>query len=282
MRAITLADKIAMILKEAENYLNKIKNGSEILNMGQGFGGLDSDTEIKADRLMGEFLLKKIIDHIGAGKVSIEGFDDYYSGGDLWFCIDPLDGSLNYMLKGKTYGLPHCCVITVLRKIDNAKFRHIVAAGVIDLRSADLWMAFKAGNSYKTLFNGQEIYTSSIDLFDLRSSVVLADFYYPSNREKVVRAFAGRRGWLRNTGSAAYEMACVASGQAAAYICDKQKQHELGAGYALVSGAGGLAINFDGQDLSSKPFVFNAQTPVILAANHEVAHVCLHLLREVD
>ncbi|HRH31779.1 MAG TPA: inositol monophosphatase family protein, partial [bacterium] len=100
----------------------------------------------------------------------------------------------------------------------------------------------------------------------------------PENREKVFRAFSDVKGWLRSPGSAAYEMASVASGQAAAFICDRQKQHELGAGYALVKGAGGVAVDWDGQDLGSRVYDFKTQTPVILAANRQIADQLLELL----
>jgi fructose-1,6-bisphosphatase/inositol monophosphatase family enzyme len=102
--------------------------------------------------------------------------------------------------------------------------------------------------------------------------------YYPDNRQRLARAFAGEKGWLRSCGSAAYEMALVASGTAVAFVCGSQKQHELGAGYALVKGAGGVAVDWDGRDLGVRTYDFKTQTPVVLACNMAIADQILERL----
>ncbi|MEZ4179916.1 MAG: hypothetical protein R3B41_00135 [Candidatus Doudnabacteria bacterium] len=56
-----------------------------------------------------------------------------------------------------------------------------------------------------------------------------------------------------------------------ARICDRQKLHELGFGYAAVLGAGGVVCDFDGNPLDDVVFDFNAQQDVILAANKKIA-----------
>lgn len=75
-------------------------------------------------------------------------------------------------------------------------------------------------------------------------------------------------------------MALVASGQAVAFICDRQKMHELGAGYALVKGAGGVVVDFEGNDLGPKEYDFNKQMPVILAANKNIVDQLIELIHK--
>lgn len=125
---------------------------------------------------------------------------------------------------------------------------------------------------YHTLafWSSEPAHTAPVTVIDLKNTIIFGENYYPDNRELLARVFAGERGWLRNPGSAAYEMALVASGTAVAYICGSQKNHELGAGYLLVKEAGGVAIDFEGREYQGHLYDFNAQTSIILAASREL------------
>lgn len=277
-------DKIREIiekcLKISKQTLDSLKDGEKIIKQGDLFGDAVNDTEIKADLVLGETIKQKIIESGLPCKITIEGNNgDYFTDvkSDKPFygvCVDPLDGSLNFAHKGDTVGLPYSSCITVLRcnvgKL--ATFADVTAAGVIDLRSGDRWIAFKdEQNQYHTTLNGKITSTRKVERLDIGSMIVIGEMYYPQNRELLAGIFSGEKGWLRNPGSAAYEMALVSSGQVVLYICDRQKQHELGAAYALVKGAGGIAIDFEGKDLGSHVCDFKTQMPVILAANQKIA-----------
>lgn len=264
--------------------LHNRQNLRAIEKTGATFGDSENDTEIKADRVLGKLLRDHLVGEASVGRISVEGLEDVRTGqGSDWWCIDPLDGSLNYLRSGATRGLPHSTCITVLNQIDDATFSDVRTAGVIDLRNADTWMV-EGGDMFGlpavTLVNCRLARTCLETKLDLGSQVVIGEMYYPENRELLARAFAGKKGWLRNPGSAAYEMALVASGEAIAYVCDRQKQHELGAAYALVKGAGGVAVDFEGKDLGSRVYDFKTQTPVVLAANQAIAEQILTLLRK--
>lgn len=254
-----------------------------IVRQGKSFGDLEQDTELGVDKRLGKYFQDQL-NACGITRVSIEGFEDLHldreDGSESWVTVDPLDGSLNFKKRCKSLGLPISSCITLLSKSGpDACFKDIVAGGVIDLRNGDIWFSeIKDGQRVSTL-NSRYVKTDSSKKLDLTQQIVIAEFYYPENRERICRAFAGKKGWLRNPGSAAYEMALVANGTAVAYICDRQKQHELGAGLALVLGAGGVAIGFDGKPLLDVGYSFNQQTPVILAANQNIAEQILELLR---
>lgn len=219
-----------------------LKGGDEVLKLGKGFGSLNDDSEIKADRLIGDAIMGLLSSDGDVQRITIEGMSDY-------------------------------------SQCKNAFFADIVACGVIDHRSGDLWIAYFDDNGVlKAIVNGFNAYTDQRFILDLGSMIVFGEMYYPENRALLMKIFANSKGWLRNPGSAAYEMAMVSSGSAVAFICDRQKQHELGAGYLLVNAAGGVAIDHNGKDLGEYEYVFNTQTSVILAANRSIAD---ELLRRI-
>jgi fructose-1,6-bisphosphatase/inositol monophosphatase family enzyme len=281
---LELRSVIVDVLRKAGELLKNLKGGERIDHEGGAFGDSVNDTELHADKILGEFIggcLKERL-HGAIGHISVEGQPEMeIAGGSLLVTVDPLDGSLNYKTRGKSIGLPYSACITVFNKMVDTRFRDVIAAGVIDLRCGDLWYSGQSVHDderYLTSLNDFEVHTMRAETLDLGRMVVIGEMYYPMNRELLTRAFAGQKGWLRNPGSAAYEMALVASGQAAAYICDRQKNHELGAAYALLMGADGIAIDLEGNDLGSHDYVFSAQTPVILACNRKIADEILALV----
>ena len=276
----TIVASLLDLLQGAVRTLDGLRGAEAIVAFGTGFGDLENDTEIEADVVLGEYFAERIAALNDVGRITAEGLGERTGTGTTWWCVDPLDGSLNYALRGNTMGLPYTACITVLEKTGDAAFSDVIAAGILDLRNGDHWLARRNQfGVYRTVVNGYEAFTMPVTELDLGSQVVIGEMYYPENRIRLVEAFAGEKGWLRSIGSAAYEMALVASGQAAAFLCGSQKQHELGAAYALVMGAGGLALDFDGSDLGPQPFTFNTPTPAVLAANSQIATQILERLQ---
>src|SRR5690606_35915085 len=132
--------------------------------------------------------------------------------------------SLNYKTRGGSMGLPYSAVVTVAEKgiiwppleRDRLYFHSIVSAGIVDLRNGDAWIHSKSCQgvdgdpvySYaQTLLNGAPVQTMQETTLDLGRMIVIGEMYYPENRERLVRAFSDAKGWLRNPGSAGYEMA---------------------------------------------------------------------------
>lgn len=248
---------------------------SQIMTKGYGFGELHHDTEIRMDEILAETILRCFESDERFRMLTIEGRSTIVREnaiGDLWATIDPLDGSLNFHKRHGSIGLPMSACVTIFDKYENAYFKDIIGAMVVDLRSGDLWTAtLEASERFVTRLNGKQCFTDQqTQNVDLTQMIGIAEFYYPQNRERVVKAFADEKGWLRNPGSAAYEMALVSSGSVAFYLCETQKQHELGAAYALVKGAGGIVSDLDGNSLDHVPYTFNTQTPVLLAANEHL------------
>lgn len=259
--------------ERAKTIHDKTSDGGEIIHQGAGFGDLNNDTEIKLDKLIGEAIRALIWKETkGKANISVEGLD-FWEGksSGLWVCVDPLDGSLNYRKKGLSIGAPYTICITVLDRLEDATFSDVVLGSNMDFRSGDTWIAEKKKGLYETFFNGIVQQRSDTYKVDLGSDIFVGEMYYPSNRRLMAEIFDGQRGYLKSFGSAAWEIASVSSGQVLAHICDQQKQHESGMGYALVKGAGGAAVNFKGEDLGETPFKFNVQNDVIFAGNEIIA-----------
>ncbi len=275
---------LSHVLNEAYDFCTSSidKKGQEIISEGEGFGDLVSDTEIRADKELGVFFAEEFKEYFsglpfeieiegqGITKVNISENQD----SRFYITVDPLDASLNFKSKGQTKGLPYSSSVSVFKNT-NPKFEDCITAGVVDLRNGDLWVAEKNKGCF---INGQPTKTNGKRKIDLKNGIIIGEFYYPENRQVLMKAFGKDKGWLRNPGSAAYEMSLVASGQADAYICDRQKSHELGAAYRMVTEAGGFACDFEGNELGDRNYDFNSQVPVILAASEELAREILSRL----
>ncbi len=268
---------ISRALREGARRLAALSDSGRIVRQGHSFGDLTHDTEIRADLVLGEFYEAKLTTWPNVYSVRVEGRPEKIIGtGNLCVYCDPLDGSLNEKRRGLSRGLPRSGCITVFEKGDDVlRYRDVRAAGLIDYTlngvTHDLWLAWWNGNAYVTTVNDKRAQTSSERALDIRESIVIGEMYYPQNRERLVRAFRDQKGWLRNPGSAAYEMGLVADGVASTFICGTQKQHELPTGFALVLGAGGVAVDWDGHPLANTPFDFDTQQAVVLAANDVLA-----------
>lgn len=262
------------IMKEQRNNLEQKEN----VHTGDGFGSLSNDTDIKMDMVLGQCAIKELEKLNLFKRITVEGFKDIIISGsssNLWICIDPLDGSLNYKSSIGNIGLPYAAAVTVLDRVEKAKFNNIVAAGILDFVGDNFVIAHREGDKIITKLNGKVFKLSkesrSTSEIDIANNIIIGENYYYNNRNILSKVFNGKNGWLRNPGSAAYEMMLTAIGISKAFICNTQKQHELGAGYLLIKGTGGAAIDFNMKDLSEREYDFNSKISCIFAVNEDLA-----------
>lgn len=282
-----LTQTIVCILKKAKKKLTRLDRGGDVIKQGGAFGDLLNDTDIRADHVIGRFLQKEFSQLEDVARVTVEGLDDFEvrNGPGLWSCVDPIDGSLNYKTRGNLIGNPYTAVVTVLSRLPgDATFDHVICAVVLDLRpkSSDIWYAWKEGGQLFGASHVGVLSTSRDTKLDPGSQVIMTETYYPANREKLLQLFNGQKGNYSRVGSAAYEMAIVSSGNAIAFLCCSQKNHELGATQLLVRAAGGVAVDWEGNPIGSRPYNFRAQTPIILAANQSIADEIVSRLKALN
>lgn len=273
-----------------------------------------NDRDIKPDTVVIEAMNQWFMDREwGAGDspfsaVVIEGRSTRYCSvdGKLDFgdkrpvlFVDPCDASLDALYSGAANGMPYAIVLTVAPRRFGSRFQDIQAAVVLDLRrdSWDFASAFRRedglveGSVGSLLADDRILPIRSRKVFlkvDAGKHVVVGEMYYPKGREDVSRFTSGQKGYFRNPGCAALEMASVAMGLAEVYFCGSQKHHELGAAWLFqeamrtpedVANGRYLVTDFSGGSMASAEFIFQyekssgdapivaAQSEVVMASN---------------
>jgi myo-inositol-1(or 4)-monophosphatase len=152
--------------------------------------------------------------------------------------VDPIDGTVNYF-----FGLPHACVSIALEvqipelKTKNSKFKTLIGV-IYDPFTDELWTAIRGG---KAKLNGKVIRVS--ERSRLKDAIIAIGFSKKKeNLDKSmphVNRLARRVKKIRILGSAALELAYVASGRLDAYIERRINLWDVAAGSLLVECAGG-------------------------------------------
>jgi myo-inositol-1(or 4)-monophosphatase len=181
--------------------------------------------DVRAQDQITQCLLGRFPDHALYGEEGIAGNDR----SDWQWIVDPIDGTVNYF-----YGLPHYCISIALRRGDEMQL------GVIyDPSRDELWQTVKGGPS---LLNGRAIRVS--DRESLGDAIVSIGF---SKSKATINAglqllpkYVERVRKCRLMGSAALDLAYVATGRLDAYIEQSVSLWDVAAGKMLVENAGGL------------------------------------------
>jgi myo-inositol-1(or 4)-monophosphatase len=182
------------------------------------------EIDVQTQELIGKLLLEEFPAHALYGEEGIVG--DQSS--DHQWIVDPLDGTVNYF-----YGIPHFCVSIALR------LRGEIIIGVVyDPVRNEMWAGQKGDVSK---LNGSPIHVS--DRTELAESVIsiglaktgeTIDKNFPLLQQMIHRV---RK--CRVLGSAALDMAYVASGRFDAYVETGISLWDIAAGCLLVENAGG-------------------------------------------
>jgi myo-inositol-1(or 4)-monophosphatase len=182
------------------------------------------ELDVRSQELITKLLLAKFPDHAILGE---EGSAQNISSEFEWV-VDPIDGTVNYF-----YGIPHFCISIALRQ------KNEIMVGVIyDPIREELWHAQRGGNAY---LNGKPIEVSrsthisqSIVSIGMSKTMAEIDVAYSIFKDLMKRA---RK--CRLMGSAALDLAYVASGRMDAYIERSVNWWDIAAGVLLVNCAGG-------------------------------------------
>ena len=157
---------------------------------------------------------------------------------DYVWLIDPLDGTHNYLR-----GFPHYCVSITL------KYRGALEAGVIyDPIRQELWTAKRGGGC---VFEGRRMRMPTRQSID----GALLGTGFPLRNDRYHDAYLGmfgdifrRAGDLRRAGSAALDLAYVASGRLDGFWEVGLSPWDMGAGALMIREAGGIVGDFAGGD----------------------------------
>jgi myo-inositol-1(or 4)-monophosphatase len=147
--------------------------------------------------------------------------------------VDPIDGTVNYF-----FGMPHAAVsIALQRKIEKSEFKTILGV-IYDPFTDELWTATLGG---KTKLNGLVVRCSKRSRVN-DSLVAMGFSKSKENLEKSLphlNRLARRAKKIRIMGSAALELAYVASGRLDVYIERTINLWDIAAGGLMVECSGG-------------------------------------------
>jgi myo-inositol-1(or 4)-monophosphatase len=182
------------------------------------------EIDVRAQELVGKLLLEEFPAHALYGEEGIVGDQ---SSEHQWI-VDPLDGTVNYF-----YGIPHFCVSIALRL-----HKEIVVGVIYDPIRGEMWTA-QRGDVSK--LNGAPIHVSDrAELAEAVISIGLAKTGETINTNfPLLQQMIHRVRKCRVLGSAALDMAYVASGRFDAYIETGISLWDIAAGSLLVKNAGG-------------------------------------------
>ena len=133
----------------------------------------------------------------------------------IWI-IDPIDGTTNFL-----HGIPHFA-ISIALKIDN----ELKSALIVDPIKNEIFFAEKDGGTY---FNNHRVRVSN------KSDI--EDCLFASNQEGLKIIYPSLN--MRNSGSAALDMAYVGSGRLDGFFHNKINLWDIAAGVLIVQEAGG-------------------------------------------
>jgi myo-inositol-1(or 4)-monophosphatase len=182
------------------------------------------EIDIQAQELIGKLLLEEFPAHALYGEEGIVGDQ---SSEHQWI-VDPLDGTVNYF-----YGIPHFCISIALR------LRKEIVVGVIyDPIRDEMWTSQQ---NETAKLNGRAIHVSDrAELAEAIISIGLAKTGETINTNfPLLQQMIHRVRKCRVLGSAALDMAYVASGRLDAYIETGISLWDIAAGSLLVQNAGG-------------------------------------------
>jgi myo-inositol-1(or 4)-monophosphatase len=181
---------------------------------------------------------------------------------ELKWIVDPLDGTTNY-----SHGYPCFCVSIALERAG------VLEIGVIYDPMRDELFAAERGQG--ATLNDRLIKVS--ETYDLNRALLCTGFPYDvRQREKFARHlhnFIMTAQGVRRDGSAALDLAYVASGRFDGFWEEGLNPWDVAAGVLLIEEAGGHISRYDGK-------AFNIYTPPIVASNGLVHDAMLRVLNE--
>jgi myo-inositol-1(or 4)-monophosphatase len=182
------------------------------------------EIDLQTQELIGKLLIEEFPAHALYGEEGIVGDQ---SSEHQWI-VDPLDGTVNYF-----YGIPHFCVSIALRL-----HKEIVVGVVYDPIRNEMWTGQRREVSK---LNGTPIHVSDrAELSEAVISIGLAKTGETINKNfPLLQQMIHRVRKCRVLGSAALDMAYVASGRFDAYIETGISLWDIAAGSLLVENAGG-------------------------------------------
>ena len=233
------------------------------------YKGDEVDLVTQADKRSERAIVARLTKYFPEHAIAAEEGTGHESASASEFCwhVDPLDGTTNF-----AHGYPCFCVSIALAQRDK-----LLGAVVFNPYYNELYTAARGEGA---TFNGKKIAASKVTTL---STSLLCTGFPVRNRKlspnlQYYGEFTQRSHGVRRDGSAALDLASVASGRFDAFWEFGLNQWDTAAGVLLIEEAGGKVSDFEG-----KPYQLGG--PVILATNgrihEEMRKVALEISQRV-
>ena len=180
-----------------------------------------SNADIKAEKIIIEELIKSKRNY---SIISEESEDKIGNDKDNVWIIDPIDGTTNFL-----HGIPHFAISIALKSKNE-----IVSGLIFDPIKDEMFYAEKNNGAY---CNNQRIRVSS--------KKNLENCLFATGGSNINEINIKKDILIRKSGSAALDLAYVASGKFDGYFQKKLNIWDIAAGIILVKEAGGIINNID-------------------------------------
>jgi len=226
-------------------------------------GEIDLVTE--ADALSEELIVKRITSAWPDHDILAEERPGRATGAAFRWIIDPLDGTTNY-----AHGYPVFCVSIALEREGR-----VVLGVIYNPMLEELFVAREGGGAFR---NGERIAVSKTG--SLNRSLLATGFPYdirenPVNNISYFNALAVRVQAIRRAGSAALDLAYVATGRFDGFWELRLRPWDTAAGALLVREAGGMVT-----EIGDRPF--HLLSPSVVATNGRIHRTLNAVLGETD
>src|SRR5499425_3345144 len=215
------------------------------------YKGDEVDLVTQADKRSEQAIVARLTKYFPEHAIAAEEGTGHESASASEFCwhVDPLDGTTNF-----AHGYPCFCVSIALAQRDT-----LLAGAVFNPFYNELYTAARGKGA---TFNGKKIVVSKNATL---STSLLCTGFPVRNRKlspnlQYYGEFTQRSHGVRRDGSAALDLACVASGRFDGFWEFGLNKWDVAAGVLLIEEAGGKVSDFAGE-----PYQLGA--PVILASN---------------
>ena len=197
------------------------------------------DLVTEADRASEKLIVERLRSHFPAHAIVAEEGGGHESASEYCWFIDPLDGTTNF-----AHGFPMFCISMGLQRAGE-----LIAGVVFDPTRGELFTAERGAGAF---LNHHRIHVSAVK----QLSDSLASTGFPSRKRHhninihFYHQLAMASHGVRRTGSAALDLAFVASGRLDFFWEFGLKPWDMAAGALLVQEAGGRVTDMTGAPLS--------------------------------
>lgn len=165
---------------------------------------------------------------------------------DYFWLVDPIDGTVNY-----ANGVPHYSITVALNKVADDQHPTTLLGVTLQLPFGDIYWAIQGRGAFLRAASGREQRLTVNQVTQLDRALLITGFPYhraeaEDNNGREFAYFLQHSQGVRTMGSAALDLAFVASGAMAAYWEGWLKPWDAATGALLVREAGGAVTDYNG------------------------------------